>query len=992
MYTLRVLGTARVEASTGMTGERPTQPRALALLACLAAAGQHGCTRDKLVGLLWPERDSRHARHALSVQLHQIRRLLGRGALLTEGEFVRLNPDIVTADVAQFGEALRTGDLRLAAALYGGPFLAGFHLTGCADFERWIEDERQRLAVQCLDILESLARRAERDGAAVEAVGWWQRAAQHDPFNSRVALACARALATSGDRGNGVQFLREHAKRLQEDLEIEPDPEILDAIRTGDFGKPPTYANGTGGSGGWDDSKPVAEPVAPSPQSRQPSLAQAGAGDREATSGGNRKGEPHPRWKRSWRRRVAVPAAVTALALTGTMAVRARISGGYDPGRVAILPTRVVELDTAISTLVTAHLQAAVAGWDGLEAASATATEELWRTAGGTPRNAPSDASLRSIAAGLGAGLLLMSDAAPVSGGSIELHARLSDAADGALIASASVTGPAGSLRASAALALFQLIGRTQGISEDRIATFGTFDPSALQKYLEAHRVGGAERERLLREALADDSTFALAAVALLDETLETQNRLREEPWASVARAAWTHRQRLSPSDRALVEALVGWRFTPRYSAAQLVGAWERAVEIAPDRLQHLRGLALECYSWCSELSPDWTDRWKERVLEAHDALLDAGGAETDDLERGMEVAFLAGDTSRLRRYAELLPDRALYGRWLAATGLDRERDAERLRSLIEQDDFASMRVGNIAVLTGLGLEDAARLARLDRNSGAVHQLVAQVHARERGRHAEHRALRDKMFQLEYAAPWVEVFLAHSVVWEWAYFDEPEADSVLGRQERTLAGIIERQPSIGADTLALAHCALAQLRLGRGDTTGVARAVAFLSEDPDARDLAASRMCAPLLELLAVRGGSHDAIARAASRLNDVMQYRPLDRLNGAGMMNVEIMLAGAANLELARTYRALGYPESGLRAVVRRPYGAGMWALFGVHIDFLLEEARLLAAAGATEKALAKYYLYFRLRPEPPDLDSWRETWEAARAEREALRSADGG
>jgi len=151
-------------------------------------------------------------------------------------------------------------------------------------------------------------------------------------------------------------------------------------------------------------------------------------------------------------------------------------------------------------------------------------------------------------------------------------------------------------------------------------------------------------------------------------------------------------------------------------------------------------------------------------------------------------------------------------------------------------------------------------------------------------------------------------------------------------------------------------------------------------------------MCAPLLELLAARGGSHDAIARAARRLNDVVRDRPLDRLNGAGMMNVEIMLAGAANLELARTYRVLGNPEIGLQAVVRRPYEAGLWALFGYHIEFLLEEARLLAAAGVTDEALRKYDLYFRLRPDPPDLDSWRATWEAARAEREALRSADGG
>jgi len=932
MYTLRVLGTARVEDSTETIGERLSQPRPLALLACLGACGRNGCTRDKLVGLLWPELDARHARHALSVQLHQIRRLLGRDAVITEGEFVRLNPEIVTADVLRFQEAVRSGDLRRAAERYGGPFLEGFHLTGCPEFERWVEDERQRLAVQYLEVLESLAKRAERDGVAAEAVGWWQRAAQHDPFNSRVARACARALAAFGDRGNGVQFLRDHVRRLREELDIEPDQEILDAIRTGDFGVAPDYTDGGNRAERRDTSRADAASVDPVHGGvyEAHALAQAGGESAVHDDGGLPGAPPSPRGIR--RRHVAVSAAVLILALAGTMAVRARIAGGYDPGRIAILPTQVLQLDTAISTLVTTHLQAALAGWDGLEAASATATEELWRSAGGSARRAPSDASVRSIAAGLGAGLLLTSNAAPVSGGSIELHARLSDAADGALIASASVTGPADSLRQSAALALFQLVGRTQGISEDRIATFGAFDPDAVRLYLQSHRVGPTERERLLRESLAHDSTFALAAVALLDEVLETQGRLREEPWESVARTAWTHRQHLSPG---------------------------------------------------------WTDRWKERVLEAHDALLDAGGTDAEALERGTEVAFLAGDTSRLRRYAELLPDRAVYGRWLAATGLDRERDAERLRSLIEHDGFASMRVGNIAVLTGLGLEDAAGIARLDRNSGRIHQLNAQVYARERGRHAEYRALRDKMFQLEHTTPWVEVFLSHTVVWEWAYFDEPEADTVLDRHDRTLAGIIERQPAVGPDTLATAYCALGQLRLGRGDTTGVARAVAFLSDDRDARDLAVSRMCAPLLELLAVRGGSHDAIARAARRLNDVVRDRPLDRLNGAGMMNVEIMLAGAANLELARTYRALGYPEIGLRAVVRRPYGAGMWALFGYHIEFLLEEARLLAAAGATDAALEKYDLYFRLRPDPPDLASWRETWNAAQAERKAVRLA---
>ena len=109
-------------------------------------------------------------------------------------------------------------------------------------------------------------------------------------------------------------------------------------------------------------------------------------------------------------------------------------------------------------------------------------------------------------------------------------------------------------------------------------------------------------------------------------------------------------------------------------------------------------------------------------------------------------------------------------------------------------------------------------------------------------------------------------------------------------------------------------------------------------------------------------------------------------------MINVEIMLAAAANLELARTLLALGYPEIGLQAVVRRPYHAGLWAVFGYHNEFLLEEARLWAAAGSREKALDRYDRYFRLRPTPPDLPAWRATWERAQAERAAVLAANEG
>ena len=110
--------------------------------ACLSAAGRDGCTRDRLVGRLWPELDARHARHALSVQLHQIRRGLCKDVLLTSGELVRLNSDVISADVVEFEAALERCDLERAADLYRGPFLDGFHLTGAGAFERWTEGER----------------------------------------------------------------------------------------------------------------------------------------------------------------------------------------------------------------------------------------------------------------------------------------------------------------------------------------------------------------------------------------------------------------------------------------------------------------------------------------------------------------------------------------------------------------------------------------------------------------------------------------------------------------------------------------------------------------------------------------------------------------------------------------------------------------------------------------------------------------------------------
>jgi DNA-binding SARP family transcriptional activator len=52
------------------------QRRRLALLALLAA-NPDGLSRDRIIGLLWPERKEDRARHALAQLVHAVRRSMG---------------------------------------------------------------------------------------------------------------------------------------------------------------------------------------------------------------------------------------------------------------------------------------------------------------------------------------------------------------------------------------------------------------------------------------------------------------------------------------------------------------------------------------------------------------------------------------------------------------------------------------------------------------------------------------------------------------------------------------------------------------------------------------------------------------------------------------------------------------------------------------------------------------------------------------------------
>jgi len=131
----------------------------------------------------------------------------------------------VTSDVGEFGDAVRAAGWERAVALQGGPFLDAFYLPGSGDFARWVDAERQRLARERARALEALAVAAERD--PVKATAWWRLLAAEDPYSSRVALKLMGSLAQQGDRAAAVQHAQTHAQLVEDDLGLQPDPEVV---------------------------------------------------------------------------------------------------------------------------------------------------------------------------------------------------------------------------------------------------------------------------------------------------------------------------------------------------------------------------------------------------------------------------------------------------------------------------------------------------------------------------------------------------------------------------------------------------------------------------------------------------------------------------------------------------------------------------------------------------------------------------------------------
>jgi serine/threonine-protein kinase len=209
------------------------QPKLTALLALLALSPERRLQRrDRIVGLLWPELDQAHARTALRKAVHSLRTTLGPDALQSRGdEEIGLAPP-VWCDAAELAVAADNGRMMRAFELYRGELMPGFHLVGCAEFERWLDDERTVARERAGAAAWGLARSLESDSRLTDAGVWARRAARYSWDDERILRRTLTMLARIGDHAGALRLYDEFATRMRKEFDAEPSPETVALVRS----------------------------------------------------------------------------------------------------------------------------------------------------------------------------------------------------------------------------------------------------------------------------------------------------------------------------------------------------------------------------------------------------------------------------------------------------------------------------------------------------------------------------------------------------------------------------------------------------------------------------------------------------------------------------------------------------------------------------------------------------------------------------------------
>lgn len=223
MVLLRLFGHPVLERD-GSRAPISAPPKAVALLAILAANHARPLSRNWLAQSLWPDVDASDARANLRRHLHLLSKAIGEESFLLTRHTAKWNVDSpVAVDLLRF-EFLAPTEPGLAVQEYGGELCTG------------IEDEvLDAVRLRYLSEYEALLRKvidaARTAGDDTSLALWLQHAIKHDPLDESFVREVMQLRRRHGDRAGALREYNALAQRLRSELATEPESETLALFR-----------------------------------------------------------------------------------------------------------------------------------------------------------------------------------------------------------------------------------------------------------------------------------------------------------------------------------------------------------------------------------------------------------------------------------------------------------------------------------------------------------------------------------------------------------------------------------------------------------------------------------------------------------------------------------------------------------------------------------------------------------------------------------------
>jgi DNA-binding SARP family transcriptional activator/predicted ATPase len=231
--------------------------KARALLAYLVTEAERPHRREKLAGLLWPDRPERVARANLRRVLVNIRQVIGDRH--TAPPFLAITPqtiqldatDELWSDVAAFSNFRQAdlgadspltqqaiGQIEEVVVLYRGDFLEGFSLRANVAFEEWVLVNRERYRRLAMQAIWRLVEHYGQCGDRGRALKYAWRRLELDPWQEEAHVHVMRLLALDGQRGAALAQYETCRRQLVEELGVGPSEQttrMYQRIRDGEY-------------------------------------------------------------------------------------------------------------------------------------------------------------------------------------------------------------------------------------------------------------------------------------------------------------------------------------------------------------------------------------------------------------------------------------------------------------------------------------------------------------------------------------------------------------------------------------------------------------------------------------------------------------------------------------------------------------------------------------------------------------------------------------